>query len=93
MNADIIKMPEPSHPDKAREDDPGVVKTADGDLLVVAVSDDWPDWFPATPADVERGEELFIGGYTWTLRGDDGPKHYRYSDGFWHRSRGIGSGK
>lgn len=48
-------------------------------------SDDWPDWFPASPTDMERGEELFLGGYTWTLRGDDGPKHYRYREGRWHR--------
>lgn len=33
----------------------------------------------------ERGEELFIGGYTWTIRGEDGAKEYKYRDGRWYR--------
>jgi hypothetical protein len=45
----------------------------------------WPDWFPASPADIERGDELFIGGYTWTLQGPDGPKRYKYREGRWYR--------
>lgn len=45
----------------------------------------WPNWFPASPADIQRGDELFIGGYTWTLQGDDGPKEYKYRDGRWYR--------
>lgn len=50
-----------------------------------AQSDGWPDWFPASPADIERGDELFIGGYTWTLRDEAGAKEYKYRDGRWHR--------
>lgn len=80
----IVKFPDPVSPDKCRPGDPGTVTTADGDVFVLPM-DDWPAWFPATPADVERGEELFIGGYTWTLCGDDGPKHYRYNEGRWYR--------
>lgn len=52
-------------------------------------ADGWPAWFPATPADNERGEELYVGGYTWTLHGEDGPKHYKYYDGRWHRIEGV----
>jgi hypothetical protein len=44
---------------------------------LIALIDEWPNWFPASPRDIERGEELFGGGYTWTLQGEDGPKRRR----------------
>lgn len=53
-----------------------------------AAPDGWPDWFPASPADIERGDELFIGGYTWTLHGEDGPKEYKFREGRWYRLNG-----
>jgi hypothetical protein len=52
---------------------------------LIALIDEWPNWFPASPRDIERGEELFGGGYTWTLQGEDGPKRYKYRAGRWHR--------
>ena len=53
--------------------------------IVAQRETEWPLWFPASPADIERGGELFIGGYTWTLQGEDGPKEYKYLEGRWYR--------
>lgn len=62
-------------------------KLINAEARIRAFEDDalWPDSFPASPADRGRGEELFIGGYTWTFHGDDGPKEYKYNAGRWRR--------